>query len=393
MTTATTKPDIPEDNLPRFAADGFTDHTFTSPTSGAQLSVRVWPAIRSDPSSPTKPAPFVSCTHGGGFLAGHHYATMTWTEVGFRRQKGYHLVAHNYRLGPQVSIKEQIQDCLDCVAWSRENLPRILGEEQVDVDRYVLAGESAGGFFVTMMATKLIEAFGKGSGVPPPRAVVDIYGVVNWFTMPVSLDVHPEQIEGTEWKGRWTEKELRTYLGDRDPENILLDSFFWDEDLLVTEEDLKKRLKTTELKYTERRLLQGELHRWRSERGTLEDINRGVFHSEKWGVERGTKEYERMAFEYKKSVSAELLAVEAAIRGDKYPPTAFLHGSGDAAVPIDQSESFARTLRGLGVPVVECYEEGEPHVFDRKYTDPDVPGWDKYIQPILDFVEEHVNKD
>ena len=51
-----------------------------------------------------------------------------------------------------------------------------------------------------------------------------------------------------------------------------------------------------------------------------------------------------------------------------YPPTAFLHGTGDTAVPVQQSYDMARMLREMGVPVVEQYEEGEEHVFDHKYT-------------------------
>jgi hypothetical protein len=61
---------------------------------------------------------------------------------------------------------------------------------------------------------------------------------------------------------------------------------------------------------------------------------------------------------------------------------------------------MAQRLREMGVPVGESYEPGEAHEFDNKYTvsssmeradfqGPDVKGWDEYILPILDFVDQY----
>jgi acetyl esterase/lipase len=51
-----------------------------------------------------------------------------------------------------------------------------------------------------------------------------------------------------------------------------------------------------------------------------------------------------------------------------YPPTAFLHGTADNAVPIDESKNMAFELRKKGVEVEELYCEGVDHGWDNIYT-------------------------
>ncbi|KAH8898166.1 alpha/beta-hydrolase [Thozetella sp. PMI_491] len=355
--------------LPRPAHPGFSDHKFTA-AHGSELSIRVWPA---DPPVST-PAPFVSWTHGGGFLAGNHYAPLAWMEPGFR-QRGYHLVSHNYRLNPQANTDDQLADCLAAIAWCRANLPSILGADKVDVDRYVICGESAGGHLVTLMAHYLS---------PPPRAVIDAYGIVD---LPASWIFHgdgepPNPEDAPAWEGEFSEAELEAFLEDRDPANVVTDSLFWTENKWYTEPVVSKAW-LADFKYTRRIRLQGELHVWRS--GLFKRaagprlVRKGTLHAERFADRAALEKYVR-------SISPATL-----LEGKTwYPPTAFLHGSGDEDVDLEQSQSMAKRLKDMGVPVVECYEEGEPHVFDNKYTSPDVEGWETYIQPILDFCNEHV---
>lgn len=53
------------------------------------------------------------------------------------------------------------------------------------------------------------------------------------------------------------------------------------------------------------------------------------------------------------------------MEGRKYPPTAFLHGTADELVRMAQSRDMTERLRGFGVSVLESYEEGMGHVFDK----------------------------
>lgn len=270
--------------------------------------------------------------------------------------RGYHLVSHNYRLAPQARVDDQLSDSLEAVAWCRANLSSILGKDKVDVDRYVLVGESAGGHLVTLMGLHLTN--------PPPRAIVDVYGLVDFLALPAFSSYDPNRKPVTEREGTsdYTDAELDAFLSDRNPDNILTDSLSWNEQDLLTEEQLSKRW-ATDFKYTKRIKLQAELHIRRSLSGSYEGLRKGVMHREKFATEE----------EFKAFVGS--MSPLNVLRGElkrgirrSYPPTALLHGSGDEAVAIEQSYEMAKVLKEIGVPIVESYEEGEPHVFDKKYT-------------------------
>ncbi|KAK4243296.1 putative isoprenylcysteine alpha-carbonyl methylesterase ICMEL2 [Corynascus novoguineensis] len=356
------------------APSGFTDHTFKS-ASGAELAVRVWPA--ETPQS--QPAPFVIWTHGGGWFGGFHFAPLPWMVPGFR-QRGYHFVSHNYRLAPQARVDDQLADCLEAVTWCRANLPSIIGTDQVNVDQYVLCGESAGGHLATLMALHLAN--------PPPKAVVDVYGVVDFLSMKAfgPLEQRPNRATQGPWKGKFSEETLNKLLRDRDRSNVLTDALPWNEFERLTDTEISN-LWATDFRYTERVLQQAELHMMHSLSRSADGLHVGIMHNEKFESEE-----ELMAFVRSMSPLRVLQqGVEEGRTGpDLYPPTAFLHGTCDVDVPVEQSYAMAGVLKSAGVPVIECYEEGEAHVFDLKYTGPSVPGWDTYIEPIISFVDKHV---
>ncbi|KAK4148536.1 putative isoprenylcysteine alpha-carbonyl methylesterase ICMEL2 [Chaetomidium leptoderma] len=359
------------------APPGFTDHVFRS-GSGIELAVRVWPA-----ETPVdEPAPFVLWTHGGGWFGGFHYAPLPWMAPGFR-QRGCHFVSHNYRLAPQARVDDQLADCLEAVSWCRANLPSILGADKVDVDRYVLCGESAGGHLATLMGLHLSN--------PTPRAIVDVYGVVDFLSLPAFgvEDQRPSRATQGPWSGKFSEATLNNLLRDRDPANILTDACSWNEFERLTDIELSQ-LWATEFRYTERVLMQAELHMMQSLSRSADGLRVGIMHNEKFSSEE-----ELIAFV--RSMSPLRVLQQRITQGKKgpelYPPTAFLHGTGDADVPVEQSYAMAGVLRDADVPVVESYEEGGLHVFDMKYTGSDVPGWATFIEPILDFVDKHVGRD
>jgi acetyl esterase/lipase len=276
---------------------------------------------------------------------------------GFRR-RGYHFVSHNYRLAPQARVDDQLADCLEAVSWCRAKLPSILGADKVDVDRYVLCGESAGGHLATLMGTRLSN--------PAPKAVIDVYGVVDFLTMRAFGPPGQRASRATQgpWTGKFSEEELNALLRDRDIANVVTDALSWNQFEFLTDTEISK-LWATDFRYTDRNLKQAELHMMHSLSRSADGLHIGIMHSEKFANEE-----ELMAFV--SSVSPFRVLQRGVKEGKKgrdlYPPTAFLHGTGDVDVPIQQSYEMAKLLKDSGVPVVECYEEGEPHVFDLKYT-------------------------
>ncbi len=347
-----TAPEKP--TLPPSARAKYTDYTFQS-KSGTELSIRLWEAeLAAADADDSPPAPWVLHTHGGGFLAGHHYTPPWWLHDGFRR-RGYHLLSHSYRLGPQASLDDQLADCLEVVAWCRATLPSLLGAGRVDAGRYVLVGDSAGGLLVTLMACHLREE-------PRPRAVIDVYGVTDFHDM-LRIDRDVNGDAAVPWKGEFTADELEAFLDDRNPANILTVAMAWDEQDRFTEVELGE-IWGVEVEYSARIRRHAELNIWRQTRPNSSALTiRGIMHPERFGTKAELDDYLRSV----SPLQVLRQRLSHGVTGD-YPPTAFLHGTGDVAVPVRQSQEMAEALRQVGVPVVECYEEGQPHVWDRKYT-------------------------
>ncbi|KAK0716223.1 Alpha/Beta hydrolase protein [Lasiosphaeris hirsuta] len=348
-------------SLPPPAPPGFTDHAIPS----TPLSIRVWPA----PTSPS-PLPILFLTHGGGAIGGNHFAPPPWIVPAFGGR--YHLVSHSYRLAPQARLDTQLEDCLTAVAWTRANLGGLLGEGRVDGERYVLCGGSAGGLLVALMGLRLEVA---------PRAVVNVYGLVDWVSVQ-ALDREGE----AGWEGEFGREELEAYLLNREVGETLTEALFWDEKDVVGHVELSERW-GADVRYTKRLRLQAELHVYRSLHPQgVDRLIKTAMHPETFADEAALEEFIL-------SMSP-VHVLRKRLEGGRvdYPPMAFLHGTGDVAVPVQQSYDMAAILKEMGVPVVEAYEEGEPHVFDNKYTGPDVPGWGTYIQPIVDFVDHHVGQ-
>lgn len=326
---------------------GFSDHSFKT-DSGGELAVRIWPA---DPPF-HEPAPVVFYTHGGGWFAGNHFAPLPWMEPGFR-QRGYHIVSNNYRLGPQASYEMQLQDCMDAVSWCRAKLPSILGTDKVDMSQLILCGESGGALLAGLMGHHLS---------PPPKAVILVYGILDPAAAWPILAPVPENSSDTPlWVGEFSDAELEELLKDRDESNVLTDALWADENKTTSEQVLSRCWKT-DVRFTRRIRLQAELLQWRSDIAArvgsfVRSVRLGCLHSERFA-----NEDDLAAFLLSMSPSP-LLETRT-----WYPPTAFLHGMADKAASVAQSQAMANRLKAMNVPIVECYEPNEDHVFDHKYT-------------------------
>jgi acetyl esterase/lipase len=288
-------------------------------------------------------------------MAGNHYTPLAWMHSGFCA-RGVHLVSHNYRLGPQASVEQQIEDCLAAAAWCRGNLPRILGEDRIDVDRFIVCGESAGGLLTALMGMHLH---------PAPRAVVCVYGVMDpssaWPLWSEATEQRDDKA-AVPWNGVFSDEELEEFLKDRDPANLLTDAFWWDEDTQFSAADLSSCW-ATPIRYTRRQHLQSELHRWRSDLAARPDsgvrsIRLGTLHEEKFAGDKSALA----------TFVSNYSALQLLDKKTTYPPTAFLHGTGDVAAPLQQSLDMASKVKGMGVEVLEVYPEGMGHCFDEKYT-------------------------
>ncbi|KAH6981585.1 Alpha/Beta hydrolase protein [Ilyonectria sp. MPI-CAGE-AT-0026] len=107
--------------------------------------------------------------HGGGFVMGSRYF-IPEVEIEYLCDAHFVVVSADYRLCPQVALRDVIQDAIDAFSWCKLNLPAKLNHDagiEIDAEKIVAFGQSAG----ALLALHL-------GGLPePPRAILDFYGV------------------------------------------------------------------------------------------------------------------------------------------------------------------------------------------------------------------------
>lgn len=86
--------------------------------------------------------PVIVWFHGGGLTSGHRDMPRELLE------EDYTVVDVEYRLYPEVSVKEIIEDAAAAVAWVYTNIGRYGGSS----DKIYLSGHSAGGYIVDLLA-------------------------------------------------------------------------------------------------------------------------------------------------------------------------------------------------------------------------------------------------
>lgn len=99
-----------------------------------------------------KELPVIVWFHGGGLTGGNKFIPSELSDL------GYVIVAPNYRLIPQVSVEECIDDAAEAVAWTFQNIEKYGG----DPKKIFVAGHSAGGFLTSMIGLekKWLDKYG-----------------------------------------------------------------------------------------------------------------------------------------------------------------------------------------------------------------------------------------
>jgi acetyl esterase/lipase len=258
---------------------------------------------------------------------------------------GYHVVSVAYRFLPHVSLPEEVGDCKDALVWCFEHLPSILGADTIDTARYVVAGDSAGGTLSTICG-HVFE--------PKPKAVIDVFGVVDitdkYFHTPLPED---QPNPWGEYSQPRDEQELEKLLGDRDPSKAeVICPWDWELEPNMSVEDLRLFWGTPDFTPSEKDFLRMDMVKHSGKRSNKFSI---LFRREKLSDEEFLAKCKEWSSYYMLDE-----------RKREYPPTFFLHGTGDTAVPVEQSSMMAKKLRELGVPVGEAYCEGGQHCFENK---------------------------
>ena len=124
--------------------------------------------------------PVIVWFHGGGLTSGHRDMPQELLE------EDYTVVDVEYRLYPEASVREIIEDCAAAVAWVCSNI----GQYGGSTDKIYLSGHSAGGYIVNLLA--LDKSWLQPYGIDPDHfaAIVPYSGqVITHFTQRASEGV------------------------------------------------------------------------------------------------------------------------------------------------------------------------------------------------------------
>ncbi|KAJ3540208.1 hypothetical protein NM208_g5160 [Fusarium decemcellulare] len=101
--------------------------------------------------SPTEPRPIIWRFHGGGFIAASSLFP-DFFQPWVLQLASLHdaiIVSCDYRLAPEATLDEIIEDVDDCFRWIQDKLPGFISAEtniNADTTRILTAGDSAGGY-------------------------------------------------------------------------------------------------------------------------------------------------------------------------------------------------------------------------------------------------------
>jgi acetyl esterase/lipase len=258
----------------------------------------------------------------------------------------YHVVSVAYRFLPEVQMPGIFDDITDALAWCRSNLPSILGADDIDIDAYVAAGDSAGGTLSSLCGALLR---------PRPRVVIDVFGVTDMTDPFFYAKLSPERLalpylQDLEPRDR---EEQKRSLASRDESKAeFICPWDWELEPNMSEDDLRIFWGTPDFKVEPKHRYRMDLNKYLNREG--ERLPLLLMQRERYDDE------EAFFADVRKRWSAFHMADET------YPPTFILHGDADNAVPVEQSYRFEKRLKELSVPVQAVYCPGGEHCFENK---------------------------
>ena len=118
--------------------------------------------------------PVVVLVHGGAWMLGDNRCCGLYSTVGeFLASRGVAAVLPNYRLSPGVKHPEHVKDLARAVAWTRAHIADYGGSPA----KLFLAGHSAGGHLVSLLATDETYLQAEGVRTADIRGVIALSGV------------------------------------------------------------------------------------------------------------------------------------------------------------------------------------------------------------------------
>lgn len=122
--------------------------------------------------------------HGGGITGGNKHIPEEW------KNKGYCIVAANYRLHPKAKHPEYIEDAAAAVDWVFKNIEKFGGSSQ----KIVVSGHSAGGYLASMVGLDKSWLSSHGTDANKIAALIPFSGhTITHFTIRKELGYSENQ--------------------------------------------------------------------------------------------------------------------------------------------------------------------------------------------------------
>uniref|UniRef100_A0A4E9EEU4 BD-FAE-like domain-containing protein n=1 Tax=Gibberella zeae TaxID=5518 RepID=A0A4E9EEU4_GIBZA len=102
-----------------------------------------------EPTSNSRNAPVVVFVHGGSWTIGTYLDSVGSLKVKYLNDLGYAFASIDYALIPSVTVKEQVQEVADAVAYIMSNSQAL----DIDPNSVVLMGHSSGAHVVSLIGT------------------------------------------------------------------------------------------------------------------------------------------------------------------------------------------------------------------------------------------------
>ncbi|KAL8290577.1 hypothetical protein RQP46_002835 [Phenoliferia psychrophenolica] len=284
--------------------------------------------------------------HGGGLVMGNR-SINTWAPkwlIADALEAGIAVIMVTYTfLSPQsgLDILRDIQACFKHIGGSLNSELAKTTSVKIDSRRLAVSGSSAGGWMSYMSGLHMN---------PKPKAIVSIYGMAANMLTPFYLDVKTKP-------------------------------FMWLTPVLLADADFLPILKTPATERLTSTPLESprlDYYTWLLQKGLFIDVL-----TDQPGLTahlRGLPESARAA-----AIPAHARPMFPHINvKSNFPPTFFLHGTDDEAVPIDESRVMLKACEDAGVKSCRMLEiEGGNHDFDYEKESKDVEGLAEVVPWLL----------
>ncbi len=115
--------------------------------------------VSARPSGLTGPLPLLYYMHGGAMIMGNAWSVLPRILREWALPLGLAVISVEYRLAPRVQFPEPLEDCYAGLVWAAEHA----AELDIDVDRIIIGGKSAGGGLAAALALLARDRGGPGA--------------------------------------------------------------------------------------------------------------------------------------------------------------------------------------------------------------------------------------